>query len=111
MTLDLSNEEMLAFARLVGSSSGTQEANERFVHQISDFMLAACRSISWHDRRAPWPRIVLGGSGFVLRFRHRLIGVTVAHVVNAYRDDLAKTPTLVLQLDLAEFDLLGGAHR
>jgi hypothetical protein len=98
---------MLSLARFICRARGTQSEDEQFVAQIHRFMLRSCRLIFWHDRRVAWPREIRGGSGFVLRFGQRLIGVTAAHVVETYRAAVSQTPSLVVQLDNAEFDLLG----
>jgi hypothetical protein len=64
--------------------------------------------ICWHDPTIPYPKYVKVASCFALKFRERLIGVTAAHVVDAYRETRKKIPTLTCQLrNLCDFDLEG----
>lgn len=72
---------------------------------VSDFTLQICAPLYWHDRRTPFPKKIIGGSCFILRFANRLVGVTAAHVVHAYENAREQTSTLVCQLRLMEFAL------
>jgi hypothetical protein len=65
---------------------------------IQDFLIKSCKVIYWHDRNWPPPKPLRGGSCFVLRFPHRLVGVTARHVVQAYREAKPQIATLVCQL-------------
>jgi hypothetical protein len=64
--------------------------------------------ICWHDPTIPSPKYVKAASCFALKFRERLVGVTAAHVVQAYLEARQKIPTLTCQLrNLCDFDLVG----
>jgi hypothetical protein len=71
--------------------------------EIADFTLAVCTPIYWHDRRVAFPKDVEGGSCFVLRFDGGLVGVTAAHVLDAYNAARQANSALVCQLRLMEF--------
>ncbi len=73
--------------------------------QVADFTLKVCTPLYWHDRRVPFPKKVEGASCFILRFPDRLVGVTAAHVVDAYQTARTLTETLVCQLRLMPFAL------
>jgi hypothetical protein len=57
----------------------------QFLIQVSNFTLRACLPLYWHDRWIPFPKDMRGGSCFILRFGERLVGITAAHVLQAYR--------------------------
>ena len=64
--------------------------------------------ICWHDPTIPPPKYVKAASCFALKFRERLVGVTAAHVVEAYLKARQEIPTLTCQLrNLCNFDLEG----
>lgn len=64
--------------------------------------------ICWHDPRIPPPKYRKAASCFALKFPERLIGVTAAHVVQAYRMAGLHIPALTCQLrNLCDFDLEG----
>lgn len=73
--------------------------------EVSNFTLRTCTPLYWHDRHVPFPKDMRGGSCFILRFGDRLIGITAAHVLQAYRDDREKNPGLVCQLRVMPFTL------
>ncbi len=54
--------------------------------------------ICWHDPRIPPPKFRKAASCFVLKFSERLIGVTAAHVVEAYLTAALHIPALVALL-------------
>jgi hypothetical protein len=72
---------------------------------IHEFVVKSCKVIFWHDGCAPAPKPLRGGCCFVLRFRNKLVGITADHVVQAYRREKARLPTLVGQLWNIAFDL------
>jgi hypothetical protein len=64
--------------------------------------------ICWHDPTIPPPKYRKAASCFALKFRERLIGVTAAHVVEAYLTAALHIPALTCQLrNLCDFDLEG----
>jgi hypothetical protein len=73
--------------------------------EVADFTLKVCTPLYWHDRKALFPKRLIGGSCFVLRFGDRLVGVTAAHVLDAYQDARERVPNFVCQLRLMEFSL------
>jgi len=73
-------------------------------NEIADFTLAVCTPVYWHDRKVPFPKEVERGSCFVLRFDNGLVGVTAAHVFQAYEDARRANRNLVCQLRWMEFD-------
>jgi hypothetical protein len=73
--------------------------------EVAAFTLKVCTPLYWHDRRVPFPKKVEGASCFILRFSDRLVGVTAAHVLQAYQVARQQTPTLVCQLRLMPFAL------
>jgi hypothetical protein len=77
-----------------------------FANEIGNFTLRVCTPLYWHDRRVPFPKDIRGASCFILRFGGRLIGITAAHVLQAYRDDREENPALICQLRLMPFNLI-----
>jgi hypothetical protein len=73
--------------------------------EIADFTLRICTPLYWHDRRTLFPKEVEGGSCFILRFSDRLVGVTAAHVLQAYHAARQQIPTLLCQLRSMPFEL------
>lgn len=72
---------------------------------VSAFTLQVCTPLVWHDKQRSFPKEVEGASCFILRFSDRLVGVTAAHVLEAYKLALQRVPTLVCQLRLMPFQL------
>jgi hypothetical protein len=73
-------------------------------NEIFDFTLAVRTPVYCHDRKAPFPKEVEGGSCFVLRFDNGFVGVTAAQVFQAYEDARRTNCNLACQLRLMEFD-------
>jgi hypothetical protein len=65
----------------------------------------SCKVIYWHDPRAPFPKPLRGGCCFFLRFQNNLVGVTADHVVDLFRKEKVRVPTLVCQLWNIAFEL------
>jgi hypothetical protein len=82
----------------------TEDANS-FRKTIAAAGLRYARPIYWHDNNKPFPKEVLGATCFFLRFADHLIGVTAAHVMRAFQNAKAITPSLVCQLHVMPFDL------
>jgi hypothetical protein len=61
--------------------------------------------IAWHDVMKPFPKPVTVASCFAIKFRERLIGVTAAHVLNAYREAQRANPNVKSQLLTLPFNL------
>jgi hypothetical protein len=79
--------------------------NHELLKEIQNLVVKSCKVIYWHDGNSPPPKPLRGGSCFVLRFPHRLVGVTARHVVQAYREAKLQTATLVCQLWNIHFDI------
>jgi hypothetical protein len=54
--------------------------------ELADLTMRVARPLVWHDIGEPWPKYLLGGSCFILRFEAGLIGVTAAHVIGAFEE-------------------------
>jgi hypothetical protein len=66
------------------------------------------RPLIWHDLRESWPKRLLGGSCFILRFDEGLIGVTAEHVVGAFEAEKEKPGAAIsCLLGTVPFDLTG----
>ena len=59
----------------------------------------------WHDVREPWPKRLLGGTCFILRFDAGLIGVTADHVIGAFEEDQKHSAAIICLLRTVPFDL------
>src|ERR1700751_3614355 len=73
---------------------------------------ALCRKVArpliWHDLRESWPKRLLGGSCFILRFDVGLIGVTAEHVITAFEAEKEKRGAAIgCLLRTVPFDLTG----
>ena len=73
--------------------------------RVAALTLKSARPLIWHDVRAPWPKRLLGGTCFILRFDAGLIGVTAAHVVEAFEEVVRRNPNVVSLLRTVCFDL------
>lgn len=90
---------------MTSESEADARPSAEFLNEVSKFTLRACMPLYWHDRRVPFPKDMRGGSCFILRFGARLVGITAAHVLQAYRDARAQNSAIVCQLRLMPFAL------
>lgn len=84
--------------------------SERVLHQrVGKLMSEVALPLVRYNDQEPWPKSLSGGTCFVLRFNHGLIGVTAEHVISAFEVDKQKYRCL---LKTGPFDLLGAVlHR
>jgi hypothetical protein len=54
--------------------------------EVTALTMKVARPLVWHDVGEPYPKRLLGGTCFVLRFHAGLIGITAAHVIRAFED-------------------------
>jgi len=73
--------------------------------EVTDLTVRSARPLIWHNAKQPWPKRLLGGTCFVLRFDAGLVGVTAEHVVRAFEDAVMRAPTTVCLLRTALLDL------
>jgi hypothetical protein len=81
------------------------QLDKETMEQLAAFSLRVCAPLYWHDMAVRWPKVLSGGSCFVLRFGDRLVGVTACHVLDAFLNAKAKTPTLICQFQNIAFNL------
>ena len=73
---------------------------------VADFTRKVARPLIWHDVRKSWPKRLLGGTCFILRFDAGLIGVTAEHVIEEFEKEAKKPGTkIVCLLRTVLFDL------
>jgi hypothetical protein len=74
---------------------------------VAAFTMKVARPLIWHNVRESWPKRLLGGTCFILRFDAGLIGVTAEHVIKGFEKD-AKKPgvKIVCMLRTVPFDLI-----
>jgi hypothetical protein len=76
-----------------------------FHERVTALALQSARPLIWHDVREPWPKRLLGGTCFILRFDRGLVGITASHVVTAYENAAQRGARLVCLLRTVPFDL------
>jgi hypothetical protein len=60
------------------------------LNEVATFTMKVARPLIWYDLRESWPKRLLGGSCFILRFDLGLIGVTAEHVITAFEAEREK---------------------
>jgi hypothetical protein len=76
--------------------------------KVTAFTMKVARPLIWHDVREPWPKRLLGGTCFILRFDGGLIGITADHVIGAFEAEKEKRgAAIVFLLRTVPFDLTG----
>jgi len=81
--------------------------DERDLHQaVSDLTLKISRPLVRYNANKSWPKLLSGGSCFVLRFDCGLIGVTANHVVDVFEADSKDNVSNICLLRTVPFDLL-----
>lgn len=82
-------------------------SEERALHQaISNLTLKIARPLIRYNDKKSWPKLLSGGSCFILRFDCGLIGVTANHVVEVFEADREENVSNTCQLRTVRFDLL-----
>ena len=73
---------------------------------VSEFMLSVSIPLLWHDVEVPWPKLLHGGTCFVLRLASSLVGVTANHVVTGFENAREKSGKLACFLRTVPIDLM-----
>lgn len=82
-------------------------SEERALHQaISNLTLKIARPLIRYNDKKSWPKLLSGGSCFILRFDCGLIGVTANHVVEVFEADREENVSNTCLLRTVRFDLL-----
>jgi hypothetical protein len=81
------------------------DLSEEFLSNVATTTLEFCMPLYWHDRTLGWPKPVTGASCFILKFVHKLVVVTAAHVFRTFEKQLKENPHLVCQIRLLRCDL------
>jgi hypothetical protein len=77
-------------------------------NEVANLTMKVARPLIWHDVRESWPKRLLGGSCFILRFDVGLIGVTAEHVITAFEAEKEKRGSAIgCLLRTVPFDLTG----
>ena len=80
--------------------------DDPLLNEVATFTMKVARPLIWHDIREPWPKRLLGGSCFILRFDVGLIGVTAEHVITAFEAEKEKRGSAIrCLLRTVPFDL------
>jgi len=66
-----------------------------------------CALLCWHEGRLGFPKKIVGGSSFVLRFKECCFGVTAAHVVSQYIESRKISSSIVSQIGNSPIDIDG----
>lgn len=81
-------------------------SEELALHErVTALALQSARPLIWHDVREPWPKRLLGGTCFILRFERGLVGITAAHVVTAYENAAHRGVKVICLLRTVPFNL------
>jgi hypothetical protein len=82
--------------------------DDPLLNAVATFTMKVARPLIWHDDRESWPKLLLGGSCFILRFNVGLIGVTADHVIAAFETEKEKRGAAIsCLLRTVPFDLTG----
>jgi hypothetical protein len=88
--------------------SGVSLDEELALHEeVTALTMKVARPLVWHDIQQSWPKRLLGGSCFILRFDAGLIGVTAEHVIKAFEGAKIQAASTVCLLRTVRFDLTG----
>lgn len=83
-------------------------SDEKLLHdRVAELTMRVARPLIWHDDREPWPKRLLGGTCFILRFDAGLIGVTADHVITAFEEAKRASAGITSLLRTVPFDLEG----
>jgi hypothetical protein len=82
--------------------------DDPLLNAVATFTMKVARPLIWHDLRESWPKLLLGGSCFILRFNVGLIGVTADHVIATFKTEKEKRGAAIsCLLRTVPFDLTG----
>jgi len=85
----------------------TPEIRAAHERVVAEFTLTVACPLVWYDRRAAWPKQVLGATCFFLRLDSGVVGVTADHVIGAFEAEMGANPQTVCSLrDVSGFDLI-----
>jgi hypothetical protein len=73
--------------------------------EVTALTMKVARPLVWHDVEEAYPKRLLGGTCFVLRFRSGLIGITAAHVIRAFKDAKKQNTKIECLLRTVPFDI------
>lgn len=73
-------------------------------NEVAAFTMKVARPLIWHDVQESWPKPLLGGTCFILRFDAGLIGVTAEHVIKAFEEAKKPGTKIVCLLRTVLFD-------
>jgi hypothetical protein len=77
-------------------------------NEVAALIIKVARPLIWHDVQKSWPKRLLGGTCFILRFDAGLIGITAEHVVTAFEAEKEKQGAAIgCLLRTVPFDLTG----
>jgi hypothetical protein len=82
--------------------------DDPLLNEVVTFTMKVARPLIWHDVRESWPKRLLGGTCFILRFDGGLIGITAEHVITAFEAEREKRGAAIgCLLRTVPFDLIG----
>jgi hypothetical protein len=82
--------------------------DDPLLSEVTALAMKVARPLIWHDLRESWPKRLLGGSCFILRFDVGLIGITAEHVISAFEAEKEKRGAAIgCLLRTIPFDLTG----
>ena len=64
--------------------------DDPLLSEVTALSRKVARPLVWHDLRESWPKRLLGGSFFILRYDVGLIGVTAEHVISSFEAEKEK---------------------
>jgi hypothetical protein len=74
--------------------------------EVTALTMKVARPLVWHDFEEPYPKRLLGGTCFIIRFRAGLVGVTAAHVIRAFKDTKKQNAKTECLLATMPFDIV-----
>src|SRR5215469_11028702 len=82
--------------------------DDPLLNEVATLTMRVARPLIWHDVRKSWPKRLLGGTCFILRFDEGLIGITAEHVIAAFEAEKEKQGAAIgCLLRSVPFDLTG----
>jgi hypothetical protein len=99
----MDNSRRLTNIDLPHASASPQE--RALQKAVSEITMKIARPLVWHKVREPWPKRLLGGTCFIIRFDTGLVGITADHVVREFEKDKRSGEEIVCQLRTVPLDL------
>jgi len=78
----------------------------QLLEEVTAHTVKVARPLVWLDVREPWPKLLLGGTCFIIRFDVGLIGVTADHVIKAFEETRMRNSGIVSLLRTVPIDLM-----